>query len=371
MTGRFPPNGGSSEYANIIGGIGNIRQLLDEEFAKKLQSGDLSAVSSAITSGAVTAVGIVSSGVLPGLGPTPVQQLINQLGSSADDIAQNAGNIVRGGIGGLVSAVKALLGIALKIIGVTFAILMARFFSETEIQRISAIINELLALRDRVTALEQELMGLREITEQGFLAVNNNVITVDSNLREVQSNLARGISMTAGSTTKLIKAESFGVKQAVNTVKTELGSQIEAFQSESRTEWLNNRDWQFNNRAAAVATLTVAGVTAPEGMLDKTFQNPTNIKQTVTNTAVKVQEGFQKNFDKFKSVGSMIDVGRIIDVITLNAVIHNAAMLSSSLSQTLFKVVYNGLNIALDALGVKDIEGEAVDFEKSFIGAFQ
>ena len=263
-----------------------------------------------------------------------------------------------------------MLGVALKIIGVTLAILMAIFFIETEIQRISGIINELLSLRDRVAALEAELTGLRDIVTNGFSTVNDNVVTLDGNLREVQSNLARGIRMTAASTNELIKQETFGIKEAVSSVKDDLGEQIEAFQTESQAEWLNNRQWQVDNRAAAVATLTVAGITAPDGMLDKTFKNTGSIKETVTNTATKVQEGFDNMVQKFKKIGSMIDVGRIIDVITLIGVVHNAAMLSRGLLETLFQVVDNGIDAALNAFNVKGLEDEGVDSRKALSQTF-
>ncbi|HAA27408.1 MAG TPA: hypothetical protein DCE56_06625 [Cyanobacteria bacterium UBA8553] len=364
------PNGGSTEYGNLMDRLGGIRTLLDEEFAKKIQNGDLNTISSVISSGAVTAVGIVSAGTLPGFSPSPIQQLINQVAGIADDITANAGNIVRGGIGGLVQMGKTLLGIALKIIGVTLAILMAIFFIETEIQRIGAIVNDLLSLRDRVAALEAELTGLRQLAEEGFQAVNNNVVGLNNNLEQVQSNLARGIRMTAASTNELIKQETFGVKEAVNSVKDDLGEQIEAFQAESRSEWSNNRQWQIDNRAAAVATLTVAGVNAPDGLLDKTFKNTNAIKETVTNTASKVQEGFEGMTQKFKKVGEMIDVGRIIDVITLITCVHNAAMLSRGLLETLFQVVDNGIDAALNAFNVKNIDDQGVNSRQALSQTF-
>lgn len=40
----------------------------------------------------------------------------------------------------------------------------------------------------------------------------------------------------------------------------DLSEQVKAFQTESQAEWLNNRQWQIDNRAAAVATLTTAAI---------------------------------------------------------------------------------------------------------------
>ncbi|HAX78983.1 MAG TPA: hypothetical protein DCY88_24965 [Cyanobacteria bacterium UBA11372] len=366
MTGRFPPNGGSSEYGNLMNRLGGIRTLLDEEFAKKLQSGDLSSFAATVASGSAVTTAMVSAGTLPGFTPSPIESLIQQLGTVTDDIAVGAGNILRGGIGGLVNLGKALLGMLLKIIAVTFAILMAIFFIETEIQRISGIINELLSLRDRVTALEEELMGLRDVVNQGFQAVNNNVVAVNNNLEQAQSNIARGIRIATTSTNELIKTETFGVREAVNATRTQLSSQVDSFQSEARAEFNRIEQWQFDNRAAAVATLTVAGVNAPNGLLDRTHTNTNTIKQVVAETASKIEDGFENMKQKFKKVGQMINVGQILDVITLIGVIHNAAMLSRGLLETLFQVVDNGLNAALNAFGVKGLEDEGVDSRRAF-----
>ncbi len=212
--------------------------------------------------------------------------------------------------------------------------------------------------------------GFEPVTEQGFQAVNSNVVAVNSNLESVQSNLARGIRITASSTNELIKAESFGVKTAVNSVKTELSNQLESFQADFAAADARNQEWQFNNRAATVATLTVAGVTAAAGLLDRTYKNTEAINDGVGGIRNNILEGFEDMKDKFKKIGSMIDIGRIIDTITLITVIHNAAMLSSSLLSTLFQVIDNGLNIALNAMGIKDIDGQQVDSEKSFMGTF-
>ena len=359
------PNGGSTEYGNLMGRLGGIRELLDTEFAKKIENTDLSNTSNAVAAGAVATGTVIGAAAIPSFQPSPVTQWVQILGGVADDIVTSASNITRGGIGGLVSIGKVLLGIIGKVIAVTLSILLAIFFIETEIQRISAIINELLSLRDRVTALEEELMGLRTVVTEGFTAVNNNVVAVNDNLAQVQGNIARGIRVATASTNELIKQETFGVKEAVNIVKTDLSEQIEAFKAQEAGEWANNRTWQFDNRAAAVATLVVAGVNAPEGLLDRTHTAVNAVKQTVTDTATKMQQGFENMTQKFKKIGGMIDVGRIIDVINLITGIHNAAMLSRGLLETLFQVVDNGLDAALNAFNIKDIDDEGVDSRKA------
>ena len=247
------------------------------------------------------------------------------------------------------------------VLRITLAILMAIFFIETEIQRIGGIINELLSLRDRVTALEAELTGLRDTIAEGFTAVNGNVVALNENLGQVQGNIARGIRVATASTNELIKQETFGIKEAVDTVKGDLSEQIEAFKKQEEDEWKEDKQWRIDNRAAAVATLVVAGVNAADGLLDRTNKTVNKIDDGIGGINDNIKKGFDDAKEKFKKIGAMIDIGRIIDVITLIGVIHNAAMLSSGLLNTLFEVVDNGLDAALNAFNVKSLEDEGVN----------
>lgn len=291
MTRSYPPNGGSSEYSNIINGVGNVKRLLDEEFAKKLAEGDLLALVGLVTAGSsATLQALTANNIVP-FQRSNISQLVNSAASIADDVAASTGNIVRGGIGGLVAAGKTLFAIAGKIIAIVLAILMAVFFIETEIQRISGIINELLSLRDRVAALEEELTGLRQVTEQGFQAVNNNVVAVNSNLENVQSNLARGIRITASSTNELIKAESFGVKTAVNSVKT----QPSRMQSEL-CSYLDGAFGPSSEKSDIAATLS-------KGCFSGTFVYTSSemIAQLLNGNAAMVEQYFFKNIKPVNS----------------------------------------------------------------------
>lgn len=291
-------------------------------------------------------------------------------------MSRAASQIVRGGIGGLVTVGKVLVATAGKILAVTFAILMAIFFIETEIQRLSAIINDLLTLKDRVVALETEIVGLKQTIEEGFGVTNSNL---NRNLF-----LTNAVGLNVATMAQQIDTglqEVFDTTNAVGTNVSRMAAQLDVglqqiydqtrlLETQALTNQTKNEQWQFDNRAAAIATLTVAGVNAPEGMLDKTFKNTGTIQQTLTNVATKTQEGFDNMTQKFKKVGAMIDVGRIIDVITLIGVMHNAAMLSRSLFETLFQVVDNGIDAALNAFNVKGLEDEGVDSRKALTETF-
>lgn len=369
-----PPNGGSSEYGNMMDHLGGIRTLLDEEFAKKLQGGELlglvAIIGSVFTPGLRIIADVTAANNIVPFQRTNVPNLLNQLAGIGDDIAAQAGSIARGGIGGLVQVGRTLLGALAKVLAVAFAMLMAIFFIETEIQRISAIISDLLSLRDRVTALEAELTGLKDTIIEGFNQQTANVVAINNNLENVQGNIARGIRVGLSSTNDLLKRETFGIKEAVQSVKDDLSEQIEAFRTDEQEEWDKNRQWQTDNRAAAVATLTVAGLTAPEGMLDKTSKTVDAINGGIGGINDNIKKGFEESKEKFKKLGSMIDVGRIIDVITLIGVMHNAAMLSRSLFETLFQVVDNGIDAALNAFNVKGLEDEGVDSRKALTETF-
>ncbi|HAZ49825.1 MAG TPA: hypothetical protein DDW76_17510 [Cyanobacteria bacterium UBA11369] len=97
-------------------------------------------------------------------------------------------------------------------------------------------------------------------------------------------------------------------KTAVNSVKTELSNQVESFQADFAAADARNQEWQFNNRAATVATLTVAGVTAAGGLLDRTYKNTEAINDGVGGIRNNIREGFEDMKDKFKKIGSMIDI---------------------------------------------------------------
>jgi hypothetical protein len=67
-----------------------------------------------------------------------------------------------------------------------------------------------------------------------------------------------------------------------------------------------------------------------------------------------------KMFQKINHVGDYLRFDRITNVLTLAATVHNAAMLSNQLEQTLASALSNGLA----AIGIKDSEGNALDINK-------
>jgi hypothetical protein len=70
-----------------------------------------------------------------------------------------------------------------------------------------------------------------------------------------------------------------------------------------------------------------------------------------------------KMFEKLNKVGDYLRFDRITNVLTLAATVHNAAMLSNQLEQTLASALSNGLA----AIGVKDSEGNPLDIN-SIVG---
>ncbi len=67
-----------------------------------------------------------------------------------------------------------------------------------------------------------------------------------------------------------------------------------------------------------------------------------------------------KTFEKLNKVGDYLHFDRITNVMTLAVTVHNAAMLSNQLEQTLMSAISNGLA----AIGIKDSENNPLDINK-------
>jgi hypothetical protein len=334
-------NGGSNEYFNLMERLQTLLTLIQTEFAKKLAQTDIDEqLAAAVQHPVVLGTAFVMP--LPGspFQPTNLIPLVDDLVAGLNGFKTAASGMITGGIGGLVNFAKAVIALLGKVLLFAFAILMAIFFIETEIQRISAIVNSLLQLPEQVAQLQ---------------ATVNTLATDQKKAFEQSSAVALGIAS--------------GVQVANNRIvssSTGLATLAKNNHAVNVAEFKKISTWQNNNKASVVATLTVAGVNAPNGLLDKTNKAVQATQTKLGEVATSMQNNFNNQLEKLKKVGSMIDVGRILDVITLIGVIHNAAMLSSSLGQTFFQIVDNGLNFALNAFGVKDIDDQGVNSSKAF-----
>ncbi|MFB2921189.1 hypothetical protein ACE1CB_22355 [Aerosakkonema sp. BLCC-F2] len=116
----------------------------------------------------------------------------------------------------------------------------------------------------------------------------------------------------------------------------------------------------------AYKTAIAASTTIAAGTLGySTWKNAESVKGAVSGLGATINGGFNQLKNQGRKIASMINVGKIMDAVTLIVTLHNAAMLSRNIGVTLMQVTDNGINAVLNAFGIKGIDDEGVNTAKS------
>ncbi|MFB2893765.1 hypothetical protein ACE1CI_12705, partial [Aerosakkonemataceae cyanobacterium BLCC-F50] len=402
------PNGGSAEYSNIISNLDGIGDLLENELLnKKFVESDLTNPMENMNASVAPILGtFATSAIITMPMPNnPLNQIALEAANSLDDAfkaLQGGANAFKGAASGMINGgIRSLLNFGkavLPLVGQIVAVLVAFGVVAFEIwytfdqigQSVSYLYEAKAELEVKIGSLQAENRALKS----GLATLER---TTKQQLQQ-QAVKIQTLEVTVANLETLIKSNHTETISKINSAVSTLGS-IQTKQSEmdifARTKWEINEEWQFNNRAAAVATLTTAAVEAPGRPLDL-------IKTSVTTTQAKLQvatEGVPSNAtgdadytaaiaggtavaagtigyatwkgmnggfkDVKKKLGSMINISEIMQALTLITTIHNALNLSRDIGTTLFSVVDNSMNLILKSMGVTDADGEEISTSKS------
>jgi len=260
----------------------------------------------------------------------------------------------------------------------------------------------------KIQNLEAEVAGLETLIQNNHAESMAKVNQINTDVTAIKPAVAN-INTTANA----IKTDTSDLKIELNngvgllsrdigTLNSTFSSKLNSietkqttFEEYSKAKWDANELWQFNNRAAVTSTLTAAALEAPGRPLDQ-------IKTSTITTQIKVEKavegyppealgdteysaaiaggtaiaagtvgyatwkGVNGGFKDLKNkLGKMINVGEIMQALTLITTFHNAINLSRDIGVTLFSVVDNSLNLLLKSMGVKDVDGEEISTSKS------
>jgi hypothetical protein len=228
-------------------------------------------------------------------------------------------------------------------------------------------------------------------TKTAVTDMSGNVSAIQTDTFNIRIDLNNGVGMLS---------RDIGTLNSVfNTKLTSIETKQTTFEEYSKEQWNDNAWWQTNNRAAVVATLTTAAVEAPGRPLDLIKRDVITTKEKLEKategvpsvgaadrdytaaiaggTAVAAGtigyatwKGMNGGFkDVKKKLGSMINVGEIMQALTLITTFHNAINLSRDIGVTLFSVVDNSMNLVLKGMGVENADGEELSTSKS-VGQF-
>ncbi|MCL1474419.1 hypothetical protein [Argonema antarcticum] len=260
---------------------------------------------------------------------------------------------------------------------------------QRSLMKIQSLESQVPLIEQKVNLFEAGLVNVEFTANEALSTGNEALSTANEALNEV-SNLE-----------ELIKANHTESLQKFQTA--------EEFQSTNFGDIADNFTksftWQENNGAAPTATLTRAGIERTDGMLFKAhkqiftategypsiaegdadyyaeiangtaiiagtlgysaWKNRTAIQGSIEAAKSVINGGMNEIKNQGKKVGALVNLGQILQVVTLITTVHNALILSRDIGQTLFSVVDNGLNAALNALGIKDVDDEGVNTDKA------
>jgi len=177
------PNGGTTEYANIIGGITSVdakvteqQELLQEQFSQKVDEAEVVAAGVGVVGVATAYQTVTITAQALNLKPPPVINLAARsaqgslsanIGNLASQLSYKLGELVgavaRGGLGGLAKMGEFLMAIITPITGTVAAVAGAAYLAIEAYCQLSIRTSE---LSDRISAQETEISNINATINQ-------------------------------------------------------------------------------------------------------------------------------------------------------------------------------------------------------------
>lgn len=316
-------NGGTTEYANIIGGINSVdlklteqQELLQFQFSQKIDENealqDSEETGNILTAGlgAFTALGTMAAVKMP-IGASSAGIITKTITVPAEVISKTviAGNgsqtaaivlrsaapqIARPGILGLVSGLGKIAPLLLRTLGVAGAILSAgAWIIKTVFQTFTDNAKYQIELGERTAANEVEVAAQKAQIQR----MQTKVRTLEAKVQRLDAKMDVAI-------------------QKIDNIPDAVTNKLER----------------------------------PDGAIKKGFDG----------MGGKIDDVKKAVGDNFKKLFGWIPLQQIINTLAFITTMHNAAMLSSNLVQTLGSVI----DVGLDVIGLKDENGESFDISE-------
>ncbi|MCL1466048.1 hypothetical protein [Argonema galeatum] len=417
-------NGGTAEYANIVASqtqtatkIDEVREILEAQFRRSIPQNEIISVVDDVDDVFRTA----SQGIQPtsrvAVNPALMEKLAEQtagLRSGLNNFKIAAPTIGEGGIGGLAafgSKALVVLGRVCQVITVVQMIIDALRIGYTILSNIvTELTNRLTGVEATVTSVD----GQHQRTRSRVNGLETGLLGTEILARQAFSNANLALNLGNTNSTRITELET-QVANLEELIKSNHAATMFTFEKESELIKSNHTDtmgafentftWQENNRSEKTATLSRAAVERENGMLFQTaevlskavegnppesatdsdyqsavnaghaisagtvgyaiFKNRQAITTAVNGVGTIVKEGIDTLKTQGAKLGKIINLGQVMQTVSVIISLHNALILSRDIGQTLFTVVDNGLNAVLNAFGIKNVNDEGVTTEKS------
>ncbi|MCL1468676.1 hypothetical protein [Argonema galeatum] len=318
------PNGGTTEYANIVGGISSVdakvteqQELLQEQFSKKVDGATVTEAGIGVAA-TVTAYQTITINAQTLESPAAISTTVRSaqgtlsanMGNLASQLSYKLGELVgavaRGGLGGLVKVGEFVMAIITPITATVAAVAGAAYLVIEAYCQLSVRVSE---LSDRVSAQETEIGNINATINQ----------TIKPTLARQEIKL------------RTIEGEIVNLKEQVLDTKVSILNAVSAIPEAS-------------------SLATTSRIERPDGIMKKGFEGMGGKIDDVKNA---VTGGFKKLF-------GWLPLQEVMTGITFIVTLHNAAMLSNNLVQTLGTIIDTGL----DVIGMKNEEGQSFNISE-------
>ena len=215
---------------------------------------------------------------------------------------------------------------------------------------------DLSAIQSILRRQQQILNGLQANVSNANLAINANIDTLKPPINQInattQTISAKADDLASGLTNVR------DIASATNTNVTNVASTVNSTASkvDDLASGLNNVRDIARNTADKVDSVADA-VNGMGNNINNIGNRVNDIWNKLGEVGNKIGENFTKTMERFDKLSKWLKLPMIFDALSLILLLHNAAMLSSNLVQTLGQII----DVGLDVIGLKDENGESFD----------